>query len=334
MLITENYEYLFSTEKPQGYDQLLRFVDSDGKAKTTSFSYKTFSAGNEIRMEINFPLGTTAFAKNEIYKLTIVNVPKTTVSISSNITSTTRNLADSIQVNKQQAEGTLAVLEEKELYNLFFRTSSYSTFKEKMAAIPNSGGVVWQEYPHVYILGSNISDASATPEVFDFVESNTIAPDESMVKIVPIYGGTAWYNNKVSPLIYGNTEVLEKANMTNLKPPVNAEVVRLGLRTPDVQLSESVVQSNSRPYVSAFGAINYRASYFIDRDFVALRNSLANSVLNMANASSAVAKFLNENNIPDLVNGAYELQFSYVLPGKKLVTSSVTRSIQLSGFKD
>jgi len=334
MLITENYEYLFSSEKPQGYNQLLRFVDSDGKAKTTSFSYKTFSAGNEIRMEINFPLGNTGFAKNEIYKLAIVNVPQTTVDISSNITSATSNLADSIQVNKQQAEGTLAVLEEKELYNLFFRTSSYSTFKEKMAAIPNSGGVVWQEYPHVYILGSNISDASATPELFDFVESNTIAPDESMVKIVPVYSRTAWYNNKVSPLMYGNTEVLEKAKMTSLTPPVNAEVVRLGLRTPDVQLSESVVQSNSRPFVSAFGAINYRASYFIDRDFTALRNSLANSVLNMANASSAVAKFLNENNIPDLVNGAYELQFSYTLPGKNLVTSSVTRTINLSGFKD
>ncbi len=334
MLITENYEYLFSTEKPQGYDQLLRFVDSDGKAKTTSFSYKTFSAGNEIRMEINFPLGNTGFAKNEIYKLAIVNVPQTTVGISSNIKSTTSNLADSIQVTKQQAEGTLSMLEEKELYGLFFRTSSYSTFKEKMAAVPNSGGVVWQEYPHVYILGSNISDASATPELFDFVESNTMVHNESMVKIVPVYSKTAWYNNKVSPLMYGNTEVLEKAKMTSLKPPINAEVVRLGLSTPNVQLSESIVQSNTRPYVAALGAINYRASYFIDRDFFAIRNSLANNILNTKSSNSAVANFLNVNHIPNLINGDYELQFSYVLPGKNLVTSSVMRTIKLSGFID
>ena len=85
---------------------------------------------------------------------------------------------------------------------------------------------------------------------------------------------------------------------------------------------------------SADGTINYRASYFIDRDFSAIRTSLANSILNPANASSAVAKFLNENNIPDLVNGAYELQFSYMLPGKNIVTSSVARTVQLSGFKD
>ncbi len=337
VLITENYSYLFTTDKPQGYVQVLRVEDSDGTRNETDFTFTTYTTsdlGEGIKMEIDFPLNGVSFKNNEIYKLAIVNVPQATLDISSNITTTTTNLADSVQVNKQQAKGTLAMLEEKELYNLFFRTSSYSTFNEKMAAIPNSGGVVWQEYPHVYILGSNISDASATPEVFDFVESNTIAPDESMVKIVPVYSRTAWYNSKVSPLMYGNTEVLEKAKMTSLKPPVNAEVVRLGLRTPDVQLSESVVQSNSRPFVSAFGAINYRASYFIDRDFVALRNSLANSVLNMANESSAVAKFLNENNIPDLVNGSYELQFSYTLPGKNVVTSSVTRTIQLSGFND
>lgn len=336
MLVTENYAYLFSTEKPLGFDQVLRIVDLDGKKKETGFTYKTFGAGNDIRMEIDFPLNGE-FVKNDIYKLAIVNVPqKAGLGMSSNVTSTTTNLSGNqdVAVTTQAAEGTLDLLEEKEVYALHFRTSTYGTFKEKMAALRSYEGVLWQEYPHVYELGSNIYDGAAVPEMFDLAENNSLAPDKNMVKVVPVYGNTPWYINKVAPLIYGNTEVLEKARMTALKPPVNADVIRFGFRTPDIQLTESIIESNSRPNVAPNGVVRYYASYFIDRDFYAVRNSLANSIMDRSNASAAVAKFLSENNIPDMVNGNYELQFSYVLPGKEVVTSTVVRSIQLSNFKD
>lgn len=333
MMVTENYAYLFSTEKPVGFNQVLRIADFDGNKKETSFTYKTFGAGNDVRFEIDFPLNQVEYVKNDIYKLAIVNVPQTTgIGISSNVTTTSSNLSDSLIVSKQKAEGTLDLLEEKEVYALHFRTSTYGTFKDKMAAITNYEGVLWQEYPHVYDLGSNIDDNTATTEMFDLAENNSLAPDKNMVKIVPVYSNTSWYNSKVAPLIYGNSAVLAVANMVSLAPPVNAEVVRFGLMTPDAKLDEDMIESNTRPHISSFGAFNYRASYFIDRDFVAVRNALANRVT--ANSSSDVAKFLREDHIPDLVNGNYELQLSYTLPGKNIVTSTVTRTIKLAGFND
>lgn len=335
MLVTENYAYLFSTEKPQGFDQRLRISDLDGNSKETNFDYKVFGPGNEIRMEINYPLNEVNYIKNEIYKLAIVNIPQVTgLNISSNITKTTSNLDNNadITVTKQQAEGTLNMAEEKEIYALNFRTSMYNTFKEKMAAIPNDEGVVWQEYPHVYNLGSNISDATAVTEMFDLAESNSLFKDKSMVKIVPVYKQTAWYNNKVAPLMYENNDVLSAANMTSLTPPVSEEVVCLGLRTPDKQLDKDMIKSNIRPYVSPFGAINYRASYYIDRDFAKVRTALANRLVSASNSSSDVANFLRTDNIPDLTNGNYELQVNYVLPGKNIITSSVNRTINLANF--
>jgi hypothetical protein len=335
LLVTENYAYLFSTEKPQGFDQRLRISDIDGNKKETNFAYKVFGPGNAIRMEINYPLNEVNYIKNEIYKLAIVNIPQVTgLNINSNITQTTSNLENNqeVAVTKQQAEGTLNMTEEKEIYALNFRTSMYNTFKEKMAAIPNYEGVVWQEYPHVYDLGSNIYDGSAVTEMFDLAENNTLSRDKNMVKIVPVYKQTSWYNNKVAPLIYENSDVLVAANMTSLAPPVNTEVVCLGLRTPDNQLDKDMVKSNTRPYVSPFGAINYRASYYIDQDFVKLRTALANRMVNSSNSSNNVAKFLREDNIPDLINGNYELQVNYVLPGKNIITSTVNRTINLANF--
>ncbi len=330
MLLTENYAYLFSTEKPKGFNQVVRYSDFDGTTSDVGFDYLTFSAGNEIRMEIDFPINQTNFKKNEIYQFAIVNVPQQAgTNIESNITTQTNAISDSLYVNKQKAEGTLEMLDVKNIFTLNFRTSSYSTFTEKMAAIPNYEGVAWQEYPHVYDLGSNVYDATAATEIFDFAENNTISSEQSLVQIVPIYTKTDWFLNKVSPMIYGNTDVLASAKMVGLQPPTHVDVVRFGLRTPNVQLDEAMVESNARPYVSAFGALNYRASYYIDRDFVAIRNALANNVIRTNNASSEVSNFLALNNIPDLVKGNYEMQFIYMLPGKGIVTSTINRNIKL-----
>jgi hypothetical protein len=335
MLLTENYAYLFSTEKPKGFNQVVRYSDFDGTTSDVGFDYLTFSAGNEIRMEIDFPINQTNFKKNEIYQFAIVNVPQQTgANISSNITAQANAISDSLYINKQKAEGTLEMLDVKDIFTLHFRTSSYSTFTEKMAAIQNNKGVIWPRYPHVYDLLSNINETNALPEVFDLFENNSIVLDDNLVKIIPVYNKTEWYNSKVFPLIYGNAEVLAKVNMSSLKPPVNNGVVLVNLGTSGAQLNESIIESDSRPNIESYGAISYNASYYIDRDFFAIRNSLANKALNLSNTSGGIAKFLSENNIPDLLNGAYELQFNYVLPGKNQVTSSVTRTIQLSGFKD
>ena len=337
VLVTENYAYLLSTEIPEGYRQALKVTDFDGNSSETSFTYKTNSAGSDIRLEIDFPLDGISLSNDEIYKLALVNIPNTTgASISDNVSSTQTNLGDndSISVTKQQAEGTLDMLEEKEIYALHFRTSNYNTFEDKMAAISNYQGVAIQEYPHVYNLGSNIFESAEPAEMFDVFEGNSVNYDASIVRMVPKYENTPWYKRKIAPLMYENDELLEAAGMQNLTPPDKGGVVKAVLLSPDKQLDESMIESNSRPYIAPLGAINYRASYYIDRDFIALQNELANKLVTTENSSNNIAKFLRADNIPDLTNGKYELQMDYTLPGKNIVTSSVSRTIELKHFID
>ncbi len=337
VLVSENYAYLLSTEIPEGYSQTLKITDFDGNSSETSFTYKTNSAGNDIRLEIDFPLDGISLSNDEIYKLALVNVPNTTgVSISDNVSTTQTNFGDndSISVTKQQAEGTLDMLEEKEIYALHFRTSNYNTFEDKMAAISNFQGVAIQEYPHVYNLGSNIFESAEPAEMFDVFEGNSVNYDASIVRMVPKYENTPWYKRKIAPLMYENDELLVAAGMQNLTPPDKGGVVKAVLLSPDKQLDEPMIESNSRPYIAPLGAINYRASYFIDRDFIALQNELANKLVTTQNSSNNIAKFLRTDNIPDLTNGKYELQMDYTLPGKNIVTSSVSRTIELKDFID
>ena len=337
ILVTENYSYLFSTEKPEGYDQVMMFTDADGKNTQTNFSYKTNSAGNEIRLEVNFSTHDIQFSNDEIYKMAILNIPQSTTSgISSNITTSESNMEDNedITLTTQQAEGTLDMLEQKEIYALHFRTSSYNTFTEKMNAIPNYEGVVWQEYPYVYNLISNIFDASATTEMFDFAENNSLYSEQNLIRIKPLYNNTDWYTNYVADLMYENDEALAAAKMTGLQPPDNIDVIKYSLRTKDNQLTEDMVESNSRPYVSKYGAFHNRIAYYIDQDFIDVRNALANNLVNINNSSNNVAKLLREDHIPGLRNGKYEMQVYYTLPGKDIITSSVKRIVNLTNFID
>lgn len=339
LLISENYTYLFTTEKPEGFKQELRFAangESTENNLTTVFSHKTHPAGNDIRMEINFSTENLELANDEIYKLAIVNTPeKETAGATDNINTTTTTLEgnEEVTVTTKQAEGTLEMLEEKEIYALHFRTSSHNTFTEKMQATINYHGVVMQEYPHVYLLGSNIFDQTASTEVFDNAENSTLLPDSRLVRITPIYDETNWYTKQVAPLMYENTEMLQSAGKEDLQPPVNPEVVEIALRTKDNQLSKQNIESNSRPAVSPLGSFTYRAAYYVDRDFIELRNELANRLVNTGNGNKGTEKFLTENHIPDINNGKYELLVEYTLPGKDIVTSSIKRTIELDGFK-
>lgn len=337
VLVTENYSYLFSTEKPEGFDQVLMFTDANGQSVQTGFNYKTNSAGNDIRLEIDFSTQDIAFLNDKIYKMAIVNIPQSTTSdISSNITTTESNLDDNedVTVTTQAAEGTLDMLEIKEIYALHFRTSTYNTFTQKLNAIPNAEGVTWQEYPHVHLLGSNVYDHSSTTEMFDVFECNSLFPDKNMVQIKPVYNKTSWYKNKIADLIYENEEVLSAAEMVGLEPPKHEDVVQIKPRTRNNQLTDDVIESNSRPYVSSIGAFNYRSAYYIDRDFIAIRSALANNMITANNSSNTIAKFLRTDHIPAIRNGNYELLIEYSLPGKDVVTSSVKRTISLTSYID
>jgi hypothetical protein len=293
------------------------------------FTHKTNSSG-DIRFEVHFSMAQAQLEKNELYKLSIVNVPKQpAVDVKNNISTSAAAMQgqDEVTVTKQAAEGTLEQMDEKEIYAIHFRSSSYATFAEKMAAVPNSGGGVWQEYPHVYNLISNVYDYTNPAEMFDVAEVANLYED-NLVVAEPLYEQTSWYTQKVAPLIY-NAQMLSDAGLSGTKPAVQ-NVVTIGNGSPK-QLDDNVLSVGSRLSIDPWGSIQYRAAAFIDSDYGKIRNAVVNKNVKSAEATA----LLNSNHIPDMTNGQYPVRFSYKLPGAKgQITSSVERMVALTGFID
>lgn len=332
--VSENYTYLFTTDKPEGYKQVLRLSDLAQTRQETTFSYKTHSAGNAVRFELNYQLGGNIKLKNdEVYQLAIVNVPDTQTGIDDNITTTSKALGDneSIAVNTQQAEGTLEMLEEKDVYAIRFRTSQHNTFTDKMNAISVSDGLTWQEYPTVNKLIANIYDQSVQAEVFDGFESNWLNKEESLIKMSLVYNNNKWYNNKLAPLIYENKELLCLTQETGLEAPKQAEVVQFVLTSDGNILSDDMSNGGTEGIIYKGGSMQLRAPYFVDQDFMRLQTDVANVISHSGKLDKSVEKFLASNHIPKLEKGKYDINISYSLPGKNTITSTVTRTIH---YKD
>lgn len=329
LLVSKNYDYLFTTDIPEGYTQELRLTDSYGAEQNTSFSFTTRAAGNDIRLEIDFSSSGFKFKNDEIYSLAILNVPTALAGLSDNIATATTRMADgdSLFVEKKYAEGSLDLLEEDRIYTLHFRTSSYNTFAQKMENVQGSSGRLWQLEPHVYEINTGVQDFSSSVEMFDLSEINMADADDNLIRIVPVYNATPWYVNQVKPLIYGNADVLKATDMVGLMPKENSDVVTVGSASKFNMLTDELLKSNSRTSVSKFAAFTNNASYHINNDYKSLRTILANTVVATNLRTDKVASFLATNHIPDLTPGEYGLELRYVLPGKNKVSSKVERII-------
>jgi hypothetical protein len=329
--VTKNYEYLFTTEKPEGFDQVIRISDVTGKAYDKPFTFHSNSAGNDIRFEIDFLMEQLPFAGNQIYKLAVVNVPQAlNTDITSNISTVTTAVegAEEIAITKQQATGDLVQLDEKEIYALNFRSSSYKTFVEKMNKIPVDKAVAWQEYPYVYRLISNIYDYAVPAEMFDAAEIAPINPAQRLVVVEPVYEKTAWYTGDVEPLVY-HPQALHDAGLTGMTP--DRENAAYYVTESVQELTEEMIATNTRYDVDRWGSLQHHAPYFVDRDYSAIRDVLARKITRGEAVGEAAAALLAADHIPLISNGQYPVKISYTLPGaERKVTSSVEKNISLT----
>jgi hypothetical protein len=332
--VTKNYAYLFTTEKPEGFDQVARISDVTGKAYEQPFTFHANSAGNDIRFEIDFSMEPLPFDANQIYKLAIVNVPQTVnTDITSNISSSTTTVegAGEVAITKQQATGELVQLNEKEIYALNFRSSSYKTFVEKMNKIPVDKAVAWQEYPYVYRLISNIYDYASPAEAFDAAEIAPLNPAQRLITVEPLYEKTDWYTGAVEPLIY-HSRVLGDAGLAG-KTPDRENATYYVTNTPGKELTQEMIETNTRHHISPWGSLQYQSPFFVDRDYDAIRNALAYKIARGEPVSEETAALLATNHIPLISNGRYPVKISYTLPGaERKVTSSVEKNVSLTGF--
>jgi hypothetical protein len=325
--ITKNYTYLFTSDKPQNCKQILRFSDLNGTAQETDFSYLLNATGSEIRMEIDFSTESLTFADNKIYELSIVNVPlDTQVDLKSNITSVdvaAENTTD-VTITKQQAQGNLEQAEEKEIYALHFRTSSYRTFFNKMATF-DTKGEGWRDYvePFVHHIKANLT----APEKFDKFEMQWNESALPLLRFDAQIDQTEWYNNARYKDMYQQTyrqgiatNRQQRDVRTFGEPPVSAVLVE---EEEEKQVTDTEITTGRPVGCNSQGVFTYALPYWCSRDLFYLKSFLSEKRLMGGSVTSSEAALL-ERDFPSMVKkGSYPVKVKYVLPGKEIATSVV-----------
>lgn len=323
VMVSKDYSYLFTTEKPEGFDQEAQFTTFDGKTIDAAFAYKTVSGVSGVKFEIDIPTANLNLANDQIYNMAIVNVPRRTALADENIEDKETKIATSagsdVTKTTREARGDLNMLERTEIYAVDFRTSSYKTFGEKMKAIDVANVIPWQHYPYVYGLVSNIYDNTALAEIFDEAEYGDVDYNKRLIQFEVDYGSMEWYKRYVAPDIYENANL--RNLLGNVAPPSSPGIVSVGFRSLNLpRLDDTMIESNGRPNKSHYGAVTNNCLKYIDED----RIDYATKVANMASLGKnirGVERFMSLNNIPPLTFGNYPFFVKYVLPGKSIVTS-------------
>jgi len=314
--LSQNYSYLFSNEKPEGFDQKIRISDELGKTYEESFTYKTNSSENNVRLEIDFPTDRIAFEKNRIYKLAIVNIPQGQRDMKSNISSVTTAVEgqEDMEITRQQAMEVLAQLSEKEIYSLNFRSSSYDTFSQKIKTFDKrSEG--WRDYiePFVHYIKTNLKER----ELFDVYEMQGIN-DQKLVRFAAQVDQTDWFNQTFYKDMY--------QSQACLTPPVEKVEILTGL--PDRRLTddEMLINVASGYGIGTEGIFRYSIPYWCARDFFATKSNIAQKALR-GQITQQEARLLETDFPPVVFKGDYPVNVSYVLPGKEIKTSTVNMTM-------
>ena len=334
ILVTQNYGYLFTTDKLEGFDQKLRITDSKENKYETSFSYNTNSTGSDIRLEIDFSLEQISLKKEEIYKLAIVNVPKETkASINSNIATQTTAIEgmDDVNVNRQQATDVLTQLSEKEIYVLHFRTSKYATFGEKVKVFDRKENG-WRDpiEPFVHDIGLNLLQGE---ELFDQYEIRGVNEGVKIVRFSAETNNTNWFTQSIYKEMYINpnksgveqNRVFYGASPTYGTPPV--EAVRIGTENPTKLLTDDEINSGIASGFNIEGVFRYSVPFWSARDFYYIKNNIAQKSQNGQPLTQQEINIIAADVPPVVIRGDYPTTVSYVLPGKETTTSDVKITI-------
>ncbi|MDR1155357.1 MAG: hypothetical protein LBL04_11675 [Bacteroidales bacterium] len=325
MQVTKNYSYLFREDKPEGFRQIVRISDLAGQKFDLPFTYAASNTGSDIRLEINFSTDKVIFADNRIYKLTVMNVPEqSNAAGDSNVTVVSRQVDQDTEINTREAEGTLNLLSEKEIYALHFRTSRYRTFKDKMSAF-DTKGEGWREYvePFVHHVKANLKGA----ELFDKYEMQWDETTLPLVRFDAQLDRTSWFGNSVYPSMYKPAYVRGIVDNRKLidgrtfgEPPVSAVLIEAG---NERQVTDAEITTGTSSGYAFQSVFTYTLPYWCSRDFYHIKTQLAEKSRRGGGITASEAALLAQD-YPQMVQlGSYPIKVRYVLPGKETVTSVV-----------
>jgi len=293
MILDFDYSYLLNQYKEKGYEQKIRITPFGGETTTVDFTYTTATNGCGSA-EIDYSIADLRLDTNVIYHLAIVNIAK-------------------------DSSHTDAIVP-YEIYTIDFRTSYYNTITEKMDNTAIGNIVAWQIRPYVYNLKCNWKIGGKTEtfkEPFDDYDYNKDEPSRSLIHVNLDYDNCEWYKEKMAPLIYENADVLSIVG--NYTPPVDVHYI---YGAQNKLLTDEEVETGKLEERNGLMNLNWYGLEAMDNDLFNIHTILANYGAKNS-VSDNVRRCMQQSNIPSLTTGKYPMKLEYVLPGKKIVTTTL-----------
>jgi hypothetical protein len=323
VMVTENYAYLFTTDKPEGFTQVVRVTQNGNVLKDVSFTHKTGSAGSEIRLEVEFDMSSIPYINNTIYNLALINKPiEAAGAINSNIKSTESTASvggTDMTITTQEAEGNKEVLEVKEIYGVDFRVSDYNSLEAKLDKInPRSNGARSYVSVNIHDIKTNVYVAEGFDK-FEFDETNPILILEADLT------DNNWYKSCIYKKMY---EEVDKNNISRGStldklgyPPVGGVEIR-NANTLKL-LTDDEIKVGGSNFNASTGNFTYSIPYWASKDLAKIRTYAANKKANGKSVSAVEQQTLTLNEYPKVKKGDYEIVVKYKLPGKNTYSSEL-----------
>ena len=321
--LNKNYGYLFENV-PDGFKQKLCISTLTGEKQYTDFRHTKSSDVEGVKVELNFSLDGITFNTNTIYKLSVLNIPLNNTKLNENVT-TDYIVNGNDSTRNTVAEGTLNQLETKELYSMHFRTSKYGKFVEKANAVNMQGvAVVHGTDPVMKNLNINIT----TDDFFDGIERQSIDSEHNLVYMNADLNNTDWYNKSIYKKLYTNyrEEDMKNERVHDFPPSDAMTIFNPGYATHD-RLNENEIASNTPSGLQTTGNLGYYVIFYCHDDLVDIRNQIAVKASRGQSLTSLETEILNYTSAKNYSKGKYPYKIEYRLPGKDIITSSISRTL-------
>ena len=309
-----------------GQENLFRAVDNGirweylARLSSGTGSLETAASYNSSESTINFNI-PAALSESTIYELQIIKRAAYSGSLDRNLERTTINKAtvsdsDTITVALSQLTGSIAGDSESELYRSSFRTSSYSTFLEKLNNISSSRTTTADASSQFTLPIFN----TTMNETFDKYELRGGGEKFDPLVTAQALPGSTWMDSQVFPLVYelyGTVPGISLSRNTETLGLVPLKAMSIINRNQ----TEYLLSGENTNAVGGEVSIWYMLPHFAYLDFYELRNKAASLYLNNTIVPLQVQRLL-QGTMNNTSRGNYPFKLSYRLPGLNQVTSS------------
>jgi hypothetical protein len=337
-----NQYNFYKSEYTKGYIKLdmgqenLFKKESEGISWSYIARLSTNTKSIEIPVVYDFGTATIWYdipkelANAEVYDFAIIKRPVNSGAVDKNlqrgdVSLNTVNPGDSIRIKVTNISGTITSETETILHTFIFRTSTFSSFKEKLGSITD-----WKNLLDVDN-GSEKSSLILIPhirgtvsEVFDKYET------EGSKSILPLISlkakkGNQWIDEQVFPLIYElygqDLYILERNTEVLGIFPERAVYLYNSTESP-------LALSKDAQTISGTSYLKYMIPITIHYDFYELLNKAVAKYLSSGQTPSKQALRLMTGKLTNIYQGYYPFNISYRLPGTNTITSSEDMSFK------